>query len=96
MLNTRTDRTAIILERVEGDASGNNDRQRSTVERMTILEAEELADELDLAIEAAKEALALERMMRLARVDAEIEDALQHRDHRSRGHSYGPVPGHGE
>ena len=74
MITPRASTTTIILERVHNDASGNNDRQRELVERMTIEEAKAFAGRLAKVIGDAEEALALERMTRLAKVEAEIEE----------------------
>lgn len=74
MLDVRASATTIILDRVHNDASGNNDRQRELVERMTIEEAKAFAGRLAKVIGDAEEALALERMTRLAKVEAEIEE----------------------
>lgn len=74
-IEIHADKTAIVLERVEGDASGNNDRQRLPLVRLTLLEAQALAEELDGAITAAAIAVAEERKARVARARAELEEA---------------------
>jgi len=62
----------IILDRVELDASGNNDHQRTTLATWTIVEAEAHIAKVQHAIEDAKAALRREQAEELAKAEGEL------------------------
>jgi hypothetical protein len=77
MITSRASSTTIILERVHPDASGNNDRQREFLSRMTIEEARAFAVSLAASIEEAVHARAMERQARLIQAQAELREAAE-------------------
>lgn len=77
-LHPRAAGTTIILERIGSDPSGNNDRPRETVCRMTIPEADTLLLRLGRALDMARAAAASEQQKRRTQALANLEVAKRH------------------